>query len=196
MAAFSNCKERIHLKDKLVVIDCQNDFITGSLACFNAISAVKYIVDYINKNEVNVYYSMDWHSNNNKSFTDNGGIWPVHCVRETFGAKLYKDFYSEVMDEENKPNENNMYYKGLDDTIEEYSAYNAKNSRNVFLSEEIGDSVIICGIASEYCVRETVLEFRNANKKVYILSKGLGYVDINGHVDNINKLKDLGVVII
>lgn len=196
MAAFSIIWERIILREKLIVIDCQNDFISGSLACYNAISAVKKIVKYINQNDPLVYYSLDWHSEENKSFIHNGGIWPPHCIKDTFGAKLYKDFYSDIIRKESIPNENNMYYKGLDDEIEEYSAFDAKSKLGSSLKDSIEDSVVICGIASEFCVRETVLEFIKAEKMVYILSSGLGYVDINEHKKNLKQLEELGAVIL
>lgn len=184
------------MKDQLIVVDCQYDFITGSLACLNAIDAIDWIIKYINHNDVEVFYSMDWHNKTNKSFVENGGIWPPHCVKNTKGSKLHKDFYEKILDNRNKPNVENMYYKGKDDFVEEYSVYNALNERGETLSTNINEKVIITGIASEFCVRESVLEFLNDKKEVYIISQALGYVKEEEHKKNLQELLILGAKLI
>ena len=60
--------------DSLVIVDCQYDFIDGSLACSGSHEAVAYLIDFINRHEVEVLYTSDWHSPTNQSFTVNGGI--------------------------------------------------------------------------------------------------------------------------
>lgn len=171
-----------------VVVDCQNDFITGTLACDNAEDAVDKIVDFVNENpDVKVFYTSDWHSEVNGSFKENGGIWPPHCVAGTWGAELSKAF-EKINDETKRPNENNTYYKGLDDHVEEYSAFNAKNKAGRVLHEETGDEVVVVGIASEYCVRETALDFNKKINKVVIKKDLLGYVNGEDHVKNIDEL--------
>lgn len=184
------------MKEDLLVIDCQYDFIEGSLACVHSKEAVKNIVDYINAHDLNVYYSLDWHNDSNKSFKINGGIWPVHCVQGEKGSKLDDMFYEKVQDEKNKPNEKNMFYKGMNDDIEEYSAFNAKNKDGDLLNKALANEVIVCGIASEFCVRETVLDLLKSERKVKLLLNGLGYVDEKNHIKNIEELKELGVEII
>ena len=66
--------------DDLIIVDCQYDFIDGTLACAHSHEAVAWLVDFINTHEVRVLYTSDWHSETNGSFKKNGGIWPVHCV--------------------------------------------------------------------------------------------------------------------
>ena len=80
------------MNKSLIVVDCQYDFIDGSLACINAENAVKNIIDFINENpKLNVYYSCDWHSENNKSFkgTEEYGD---HCVQNKKDRKSIKIF--------------------------------------------------------------------------------------------------------
>ena len=48
--------------DSLVIVDCQYDFIDGSLACSGSHEAVAYLIDFINRHEVEVLYTSDWHS--------------------------------------------------------------------------------------------------------------------------------------
>ena len=180
----------------LIVVDCQYDFIDGSLACENAENAVRTIIRYINGNDVKVLYSMDWHSRDNRSFTVNGGIWPVHCVQGEKGARLHEDFYNLVQEEEKRPNDENRFYKGMDDEVEEYSAYKARNNKQVVLGESLNNEVIVAGIASEYCVRETVLALLEDGRNVGILENGLGYVDLKEHISNLKDLKEKGARII
>ena len=191
------------MADVLIVVDCQYDFIDGSLACENAENAVKNIIEYINNNNnLKVYYSADGHKITHHSFTANnhGGTWPVHCVAGTHGAEIHKDFYNKILNPENRPDAlRNIYFKACEDEIDEYSAFNAKNYNNKILHEEIDaehDNVIICGIASEFCVRESVLAFFKNNFKVKLLENALAWVNHDGHVKNLSDLKAQGVEII
>lgn len=179
----------------IVVVDCQNDFITGTLACINAENAVKEIIKLIDETPGNITYSCDWHSPENKSFEINGGIWPIHCVANTWGAELSKEF-DKIKDETKRPNKDNIYKKGIDDEVEEYSAFYAKNEKGKSISEIEADEFIVCGIASEFCVRETVLELLKDNKNVSLFTPGLGYVNEEEHLKNIEELKSMGAKIL
>lgn len=182
---------------KMIVIDCQNDFISGTLACHKAERAVDTIIDYLNEKEVDqVYYSLDWHNLENQSFEVNGGIWPVHCVANTWGSALSDEFEKKIKKEKLKPSLVNNYYKGKDDRIEEYSAFYAQNKDGDVLFEQIDQEVVIAGIASEYCVLETIKELVNRGVKVKALKKGLGYVDKETHKEALETYKELGVELI
>lgn len=181
----------------LVVVDCQVDFIRGSLACLEAEEAVDRIVDYINsKDDLQVMYSMDWHSPENGSFLENGGIWPPHCVQGTPGAELDRRFYDCLGEGKHRPGSSNMFRKGTDDLVEEYSAAGAVNEDGVRLDRVPGDRVTVCGIASEYCVRETVLSFLELGKEVTLVTGGLGFVEKEGHSKNLKDLADRGVLLV
>jgi nicotinamidase/pyrazinamidase len=177
----------------LIVVDAQNDFIDGSLACQNTESALENIVKFLNDGKAQKsVYSADWHSRNNKSFKRNGGIWPDHCVENTKGAELSSEF-DKIKDENLKPNENNIYKKGIDDEVEEYSAYLAKDKNGKAICDLESDEFIVCGFASEYCVRETILELKKNGKNVSVFLDGIGYVDEADHKKNIKELKDMGI---
>lgn len=97
--------------DSLVIVDCQYDFIDGSLACSGSHEAVAYLIDFINRHEVEVLYTSDWHSPTNQSFTVNGGIWPIHCVAGEKGSALDRHFFADIIDVKNRPNEENIFIK-------------------------------------------------------------------------------------
>ena len=181
------------MKD-ILVVDCQYDFIDGSLACGHSEEAVKNIVEFINANpDAKVYYSADWHSLNHCSYTQNGGTWPVHCNANTHGAQIHESFYRDVKNSSQRPNDANIYYKGDDDSREEYSAFNARNKAGRELNQDIGHDVIVVGIASEFCVRESVIALLNSGRKINVNQKMLGWVDESNHIRNLHELESMGV---
>lgn len=167
----------------LLVVDCQYDFIHGTLACQHAPQAIKTIIQFINRYQepLQVFYSCDDHQPTNHSFAVNGGIWPIHCVSGELGSQLDPSFTTEIHNPTHQPNQTNVFYKGLDDLVEEYSAFLAKNKHAEILKDKLTQEVIVCGIASEYCVMESVKEILKAGKKVILLKNGLGYVTKETH---------------
>lgn len=184
------------MEKSMIVVDCQFDFIYGSLACEKSEDAVRKIVRYINSNNVIPLYSMDWHSRDNKSFGINGGTWPVHCVQDDEGAMLHDDFDRSISLPWQRPNESNVFKKGMDDETEEYSAFSAVREDGKSINEVLTKKVVVAGIATEFCVRETVLELLKNGYEVELLTNGLGYVDKENHKKTLEELKELGVVLI
>ena len=109
-----------------------------------------------------LYFTLDWHPANHCSFSKEGGIWPVHCVHYTEGASIPDCILADVDDSKLL-----FYTKGKDATKEEYGAFTdiEADNQNMFIA---GDNVVVCGIASEYCVLETL-------KEVVRLSKAIGF---------------------
>ncbi|MBQ9419507.1 MAG: isochorismatase family protein [Synergistaceae bacterium] len=180
----------------ILVVDCQYDFIDGSLACGHAEEAIKNIIALINSDtSAKVFYSADWHSPKHCSYVQNGGTWPVHCQAETHGSEIHASFFSDVKEPAQRPNEKNIYYKGDDDGREEYSAFNARNKSGRELNQDIGRDVLVCGIASEFCVRESVLALLNSGRSVEVPENLLGWVSEENHHKNLKELSELGVKI-
>lgn len=176
----------------LVVVDAQNDFISGSLACQGSESALENIVKLIeNDRDMAVVYTADWHSKSNESFKENGGIWPVHCVENTEGAALYKGFY-ELTRKDARPNENSVFKKGKRDDVEEYSGCRAMNEKGDVLEETVKGDILVAGFASEYCVRETLLGLAEKGHSVALYLPGVAYVDRKDHEKNIKNLEAKG----
>lgn len=181
--------------DDLVIVDCQYDFIDGTLACGHSHEAVKELVDFMNSHEVRALYTSDWHSETNGSFKVNGGIWPVHCVAGTKGAELDPAFTKDVKNPANRPSPKNQFLKGRDDKVEEYSAFHGRNEEGKALGDVASSHVYVGGIASEYCVKETVLSLLASGRTVTVLVKGLGYVSEEDHRKALNELEKMGVVL-
>lgn len=139
----------------LIIVDPQNDFITGSLAvpgAFKAMTdlanALELYPNYYHK----IYVTHDWHPANHCSFKDNGGQWPAHCIADTEGAKVFKALNKAL----NKCSNVINIYKGADKDLEEYGAPIRPE-----IIEDV-DMFEICGIAEDYCVNETYLNLITA----------------------------------
>ena len=89
----------------LIIVDCQNDFITGTMAVKGAKESVEEIKKFVknHRKEIEkIIFTVDWHPHNHMSFKKNGGLWPAHCVQYTPGAciepKLLKFIQSQNID--------------------------------------------------------------------------------------------------
>ncbi|HBG23582.1 MAG: hypothetical protein A2X17_00035 [Bacteroidetes bacterium GWF2_41_61] len=188
-----NNKKRAHL-----VVDMLYDFINGSLACQNSFNAVKRSIEYINENpDQIVVYIADSHPRNHCSFIENGGIWPPHCIVGTKGHQVHEDFYKLVIRPQSRPNKLNILRKGENPSQEQYSGFEAKSRFAVklgeFLISEGVSEVVISGIATEYCVKETAIDLLAAGFIVYVVKDALSYVDEKGHLETIDELLKRGV---
>ncbi len=136
-------------RDILVVVDLQKDFIDGNLSIPNGTAVIPYI-DSIKTKFDQVWFTLDWHPANHCSFTEQGGIWPVHCLHYSLGASIPDCILSGLKSENIR-----FIPKANDPSVEEYGAFNnlSPNDSGWFLP---GDNVVVCGIASEYCVLETL----------------------------------------
>ena len=145
----------------LLAVDLQKDFIDGTLtvpgadAVIAPINAVKGRFDL-------VYFTLDWHPVDHCSFREQGGPWPVHCVHHTAGASL-PDSVLEGLDEGRM----RFILKGRLSEREEYGAFVGFDPADQDLFEP-GDEVVVCGIAAEYCVLETL-------KNLYAISREVGF---------------------
>lgn len=177
----------------LIIVDCQNDFVDGALAAPNGPETVEKIVDFLNDSDekINTFYTADFHPKDHMSFSSEGGVWPSHCVENTFGSEIHEAFENS----RNPVNKENLYIKGRNKDVEEYSGFEAENLNGDKLKDQLDDTVYIVGIASEYCVRETALAFKDAGKNVVVLKDLLGYINLDDHLENLKDLETKGIEI-
>lgn len=187
----------------LVVVDMLYDFIDGSLACQNAENAVKETLKYIDiqtkgqggeEHEIldtfPILFIRDHHPADHSSFVEFGGIWPPHCVAGTRGGEIHEDLLPYACEEL-------TFDKGCDKAVEQYSGFEGVNSAGQTLGEilELLDTtnVYVCGIATEYCVRNTCEDLLKAGFKVHLLKDCLAYVELEGHLKSLKEMAEEGI---
>ena len=189
----------------LVVVDMLYDFIDGSLACQNSEEAVKQTLAFIDKqtrgqggedheilDTFPILFVRDHHPADHSSFKEQGGIWPPHCVAGTHGGEIHADLLPYASEEL-------TFDKGCDKTVEQYSGFEGVNDAGQSLGEilELLDTtdVYVCGIATEYCVRNTCEDLQKAGFKVHLLKDCIGYVDHEGHLKALEEMTSEGISI-
>ena len=152
------------MKNILLIVDPQNDFITGTLPVEGAEERMKKLAEYIEARQTEYDYiliTMDSHPEDHCSFKENGGIWPRHCVTWSDGWSV-----PDYLDKALKTSRVACYHKGNVPNHEEYSIFNNEEDGFVLanqlreLVEEGEIYVDICGIAGDYCVLETLKGLR------------------------------------
>jgi nicotinamidase-related amidase len=186
-----------------VVVDMLYDFIDGSLACLNANEAVINSVKFINDNPMRVAYVCDRHPDNHCSFSDKGGVWPPHCVAGTRGGTIHELYSTGVKDESSSPSDKNVFLKGENPSQEQYSGFEGIRIDGKTLFEFIGEAgkesspeVYVSGIATEFCINETVKDLVKAGYKVVLITDALGYVSREGHLETLKKLEGNNVTLL
>ena len=189
----------------LVVVDMLYDFIDGSLACQNADNAVRETLKFIDAQTKGqggedheildtfpILFIRDHHPADHSSFAEQGGIWPPHCVAGTHGGEIHKDLLPYVREEL-------TFDKGCDRTVEQYSGFDGVNNAGQSLGEilELLDTseVYVCGIATEYCVRNTCEDLLKAGFKVRLLKDCIAYVAHDGHLKALEEMAAEGISI-
>jgi nicotinamidase/pyrazinamidase len=158
------------MQPALIVVDVQNDFIPpdGALAVLNG----QEVIPVINKVAPlfeTVVTTQDWHPPNHFSFKEFGGIWPVHCVQNTFGAELHKDLKVEPQ----------LFDKvGSKVDNEGYSAFDDSSLEN-WLEEQGIDTLFFAGLATDYCVKASVVDGLKHGFAAYVISDGCRAVEVS-----------------
>lgn len=177
----------------LLLVDIQKDFTTGgALEVKNGDSIVPVantLIDLFEENNQLVIATKDWHPLNHKSFAINScknvgdfgelnGLpqvfWPIHCVQDSEGSKFHEDL-KEV---------NNIIYKGQNIDVDSYSAFfdNGKiyetNLNDLLKLNEI-KTLYIMGLATDYCVKYTVIDAIDLGYEVYLIEDGIKGVNLN-----------------
>lgn len=164
----------------LIVVDLQQDFCAGgSLAVPDGDVIVERINELLPKFDL-VIFTKDWHPANHKGFAsqhldaksfdkytnlsgEEDTLWPDHCVENTLGAEFHigldlskckKDFY--------------IFKKGTDDADQGYSGFSGTGLKD-FLDEKRVTETYICGLALDYCVKNTAIDSALAGFDTYVI---------------------------
>lgn len=170
---------KLNSSDALLVTDAQNDFLPGgALPVPQGDQVIPVLNEYITKFQkegAHVLASRDWHPQNHMSFKAQGGPWPPHCIQDTVGAKFHRDL--------KLPLNVTVISKAVHADREAYSAFDGTS-----LADELRKLGVkrffIGGLATDYCIVNTVLDARKQGFETVVLMDAVRGIDVNpGDID-------------
>ena len=165
----------------LLVVDMQNDFAhpDGALSVAGALEIVPLInaeIDDARAGQAMVVYTQDWHPPDTPHFEKDGGIWPVHCVRDTWGAALLPELEQD----------GTVVRKGSDGE-DGYSGFTVRDPASgeerptelhaLLRKADVG-RIVIVGLASDYCVKESALDAVRLGLEVDVIEAAVRAVNL------------------
>lgn len=170
-------------KSALIVVDVQNDFCPGgSLAVPDGdkvIEPLNRMIRRFRNDGKLIIATRDWHPKKTNHFKDFGGLWPKHCMRGTFGARLHQDLDIDVYADSTI-----IVSKGMGENENAYSGFDGfeitgwHTPMPKLLKENKIKTLYIGGLATDYCVKATVLDALKLGFKVYLLEDACRAVNI------------------
>ena len=159
--------------DALLIVDLQNDFLPGGALAVPrgdlVIEPVNALIDLYHGRGLPVVASRDWHPDDHCSFTAQGGTWPPHCVAASEGA-----LFSEAL---RLPEEAIVISKAMTAHEDAYSAFSGTGLARSMLADGI-TRVAVCGLATDYCVLNTVLDGIEAGFEVLLVLEATRAVEV------------------
>ncbi len=161
----------------VVVVDVQNDFAdpAGSLSVTGGVGVVQACNVEIGRAE-HVVYTQDWHPPTTPHFATGGGTWPVHCVRDTWGAAFHPALQVRGQ----------VVRKGVGGE-DGYSGFSVRDPQTQEVSPTGLDGVlrrlgvsdlVVVGLATDYCVLATALDARALGWPVHVVRSAVAAVDL------------------
>ena len=165
----------------LLVVDVQNDFAdpAGSLFVRGGEEVVSRISDEVQRASAAgafVIYTQDWHPPSTPHFAKDGGIWPVHCVAETWGAELHPALVV-AGPSVRKGSNGEDGYSGF--TMRDPETLEDRPTALEALLQQCGVmQVVVSGLATDYCVRGTVLDAVRLGFDTVVLTDAVAAVEL------------------
>jgi len=165
----------------LIVVDVQNDFADPKGSLF--VAGGRDIIPLVNSEArvateagAFVVYTQDWHPESTPHFARDGGVWPVHCVAGTWGAELHPDL--EVLGPSVRKGSNGEDgYSGF--TMREPTTGETRATELEGLLRQRGvERVVVCGLATDYCVSATALDAARLGFGTEVLQDAIAAVNL------------------
>ena len=167
--------------DALLIVDFQNDFTPGGALPVEDGDEIAGPINAIADRFGFVVATRDWHPPEHGSFEgvevdpakwhgiDPPGIWPVHCVQGTPGAELHASLDRSKVDE--------VVDKAQDPFTQGYSSFHGGNLAEVLRDHGV-DHVYVAGLATDYCVKNTVLDAEREGFEVTVVEDAIRGIDV------------------
>jgi len=187
----------------LIVVDMQNDFVdpSGTLEVAGAEDTIPFINARIAEAAAAgavVVYTRDWHPFSTPHFEKDGGIWPLHCIAESWGAEFHPALT--VLDEAptiEKGTEGEDGYSGFSVRDPERPDDVSSTGLDGLLDDLGVTRVVVVGVATDYCVKETALDAARLGYETAALVDGMRAVDLEpGDGDAaLDEMREAGVTV-
>lgn len=166
-------RAKIAPDDALIIVDVQNDFCPGGALAVpdgdKVVPALNGMAKRFADRGQPVVASRDWHPENHVSFEGRGGNWPPHCIKDTDGAAFHPQL--------ELPTGTKVVSKATEPDAEAYSAFDTTDLET-YLKDRDVRRVLVGGLATDYCVRATVLDALEAGLGVVLLRDATRGVDV------------------
>ena len=164
---------RLQAGDALLIVDVQLDFLPGgSLAVPRGDEVVPVLNGYIaafRARDLPIVATRDWHPADHCSFKAQGGPWPPHCVAGSEGAR-----FAALLD---LPSEVQIVSKGTSAEKDAYSGFEGTELDGVLRKAGVG-RVFVGGLATDYCVLNTVRDALKLGYRTVLLEDAIRAVDV------------------
>lgn len=161
------------MKKALIVVDLQKDFCQGGALEVSegeqVVAPTNKLIDYFLDNNWPIFFTRDWHPINHLSFKEFGGSWPPHCIAGTEGASFH--------DQLKIPKEAVIVSTATEPDKEAYSGFEGTHLNQILKAEKLTQLVVV-GLATDYCVKATVLDGLKAGFDVTVVKEGIRAVNV------------------
>jgi nicotinamidase/pyrazinamidase len=165
--------------DALIVVDVQNDFCPGGALGVpegdRVVPVLNRYAERFSARGAAVFASRDWHPAESTHFKAHGGVWPPHCVQGTAGAAFHPDLALRA--------DATLLSKGMDPRSDAYSCFQAETEDGMPFAAALGElgigRLFIGGLATDYCVKSTVLDGVQAGFEMVVLEDAIAAVELS-----------------
>lgn len=162
----------------LLIVDVQNDFCPGGALPVpegdQVVPVLNQAIERFRQAGAPVIASRDWHPEKSTHFAAFGGQWPVHCVQNTEGAAFHPEL--------RLPQDAIVVSKGMGENEDAYSAFDARTEDGTPLADLLRAKgikrLVVGGLATDYCVRASVLDALERGIEVLVLRDAVRGVDV------------------
>jgi len=168
-------------KDALIIVDVQNDFCPGGALAVSGgdevVPVLNRAIERFTEAGLPIFATRDWHPEKTNHFKIYGGIWPVHCVQGTKGAEFHAglELGKDIV----------VVSAGMAPDEDGYSGFQARDPSGARLAELLQrkgvERIIVGGLATDYCVKHTVLDGLKEGFKVLLLADAIRAVNLKPH---------------
>lgn len=163
-----------HEGDALLLVDVQNDFLPGGRLAVadghGVIEPLNEAIEAFVAAGLPVVATRDWHPDDHMSFGEQGGPWPAHCVAGTHGAAF--------VDSLRIPGEAIIISKATTSQVDAYSGYAGTDLHERLQALGVR-RVFVGGLATDYCVLNTVLDARRLGYDVILITDATRAVNVH-----------------